>query len=114
MKNIIIYHNPRCSKSREALEIIKNQGFEPIIVEYLKTPLDITQLKELRSHFELKDLVRINEPLFKTLKLSLDREEELLRTMVKNPILMQRPIVTYNGKAVIGRPPENVLELFTP
>ena len=70
------------------------------------------QLKILRSNFDLKDFVRTNEPIFKTLGLSLDNEIQILQAMLKEPILMQRPIVTFKGKAIIGRPPEAVLSLF--
>ncbi|CZG69494.1 arsenate reductase [Legionella pneumophila] len=112
MEKITIYHNPRCSKSRQALEILKNKGFDPIVIEYLKTPLDLEQLKILRNHLALEDLVRTNENVFKELGLSLDNEAQVLEAMVKEPILMQRPIVTFKGKSVIGRPPEKVLELF--
>lgn len=112
MQKITIYHNPRCSKSRKALEILHNKGFEPVIVEYLKTPLDMKQLSTLRTHFALKDFVRTEEPAFKALGLSLDNEVLILQSMVKEPILMQRPIVTYQDKAVIGRPPEKILGLF--
>jgi arsenate reductase len=112
MQKITLYHNPRCSKSRKALEILQNKGFEPIIIEYLKTPLDIEQLSTLRAHFTLKDFVRTDEPVFKALGLSLDNEALILQAMVKDPILMQRPIVTFQDKAVIGRPPEKVLGLF--
>ncbi|HAU1152306.1 TPA: arsenate reductase (glutaredoxin) [Legionella pneumophila] len=112
MEKITIYHNPRCSKSRQALEILQNKGFEPMIIEYLKTPLDLEQLKILRNHLALEDLVRTNENVFKELGLSLNNEAQVLEAMVKEPILMQRPIVTFKGKSVIGRPPEKVLELF--
>ncbi|HAT8750619.1 TPA: arsenate reductase (glutaredoxin) [Legionella pneumophila] len=112
MEKITIYHNPRCSKSRQTLEILQNKGFAPIIIEYLKTPLDLEQLKRLRTHLALEDLVRTNENVFKELGLSLANEVQVLEAMVIEPILMQRPIVTFKGKAVIGRPPEKVLELF--
>ncbi|HBC0468900.1 TPA: arsenate reductase (glutaredoxin) [Legionella pneumophila] len=112
MEKITIYHNPRCSKSRQALKILRNKGFEPMIIEYLKTPLDLEQLKILRTHLALEDLVRTNENVFKELGLSLDNEAQVLEAMVKEPVLMQRPIVTFKGKVVIGRPPEKVLELF--
>lgn len=112
MQKITIYHNPRCSKSRQTLEILQNKDFELVIIEYLKTPLDMEQLKTLRSHFDLKDFVRTNENVFKEMGLSLDNEAQVLQAMLKEPILMQRPIVTFKGRAVIGRPPEKVLELF--
>lgn len=112
MHAITIYHNPRCSKSRDTLALLQEKGFEFTIIEYLKTPLNKEQLKELKAHFALKDFVRTNEPVFKELGLSLENEEQVLEAMTKEPVLMQRPIVTYKDKAIIGRPPENVLELF--
>ncbi|MDR3502138.1 MAG: arsenate reductase (glutaredoxin) [Legionella sp.] len=112
MHVITIYHNPRCSKSRETLALLQEKGLDLTIIEYLKTPLNREQLDELGAHFALKDFVRTNEPIFKELGLSLENEEQVLEAMVKEPVLMQRPIVTYKGKAIIGRPPENVLELF--
>ncbi|KTD40470.1 arsenate reductase (glutaredoxin) [Legionella parisiensis] len=112
MEEIIIYHNPRCSKSRKTLELLLSKNVEPVIVEYLKTPLNLEQLKNLRAHFAFKDFVRTDEAVFKELRLSLDDENQVLHAMLKEPILMQRPIVTYKNKAIIGRPPENVLELF--
>jgi arsenate reductase (glutaredoxin) len=112
MKKPILYHNPRCSKSRKTLEILSAQGLEPVVVEYLKAPLNYEQLTSLRSHFILKDFVRTTESVFKSLGLSLNDEESILKAMVEEPILMQRPIVTYQGKAVIGHPPEKILDLF--
>ncbi|MDF1677575.1 MAG: arsenate reductase (glutaredoxin) [Legionellaceae bacterium] len=112
MSKPIIYHNPRCSKSRQTLQLLQDKGIEPIVVEYLKTPLDMATLLQLRAYFSLKDFVRTNEADFKTLGLSLDDEKAVLEAMVKAPKLMQRPIVVHKGKAEIGRPPEKVLDLF--
>lgn len=112
MQTIIIYHNPRCSKSRETLEMLQNKGYKLVIIEYLKKPLSLEQLIALRSQFSLKDFVRTNEPLFKELGLSLDNEAKVLEAMQKAPILMQRPIVLFKDRAVIGRPPEKVLKLL--
>ncbi|MDI1352453.1 MAG: arsenate reductase (glutaredoxin) [bacterium] len=112
MQKITLYHNPQCSKSQKTLEILRNEGFNPIVIEYLKTPLNLDQLNELRAHFSLNDFIRSNEKQFTELGLSLDNEAQIIKAMVKAPLLMQRPIVTYNGKAIIGRPPEKVLELF--
>lgn len=109
----VIYHNPRCSKSRQALELLQNNHINPIIVEYLKDPISREQLFELRSHFDLRDFVRTDEPVFKTRALALENEANVLEAMLKEPILMQRPIVTYNGKAIIARPPEKILELMS-
>ncbi|MFA6302685.1 MAG: arsenate reductase (glutaredoxin) [Legionella sp.] len=112
MDKLTIYHNPRCSKSRQALDILINKGLQPFIIEYLKTPLKQKELEQLRAYFELKDFVRGEEKIFKELGLSLDNEKQIMHAMLKEPILMQRPIITYKNKAVIGRPPEKVLELL--
>lgn len=110
MTTVIIYHNPRCSKSRQALELLKNHHIDPTIVEYLKTPLNLEQLRELRSFFDLKDFVRINEPAFTQLQLTLDDEMRILEVMTNEPILMQRPIVVSGCKAIIARSLEKLLE----
>ncbi len=112
MSNFTIYHNPKCSKSREALEILRQHHIQPTIIEYLKHPLSLSEIINLRSHFDLKDFVRHNEPIFKTLHLNLANEDEILQAMSKAPILMQRPIITYGEKAVIGRPSEMLLTLI--
>ena len=112
MHTFTIYHNPKCSNSRKALEILHNHNINPTIIEYLKTPLNLDQIIQLRSHFALKDFIRHNEPIFNELKLTLKDETSVLATMLQEPILMQRLIVTYDGKAVIARPPERVLELI--
>ena len=110
MKTLTIYHNPRCSKSRQALEILKSHNIDPTIVEYLKTPLNLEQLRELRSFFDLKDFVRTNEPAFTQFQLSLDDEIGVLDAMINEPILMQRPIVTSGDKAIIAREPAKLLK----
>ncbi|MCR9192252.1 MAG: arsenate reductase (glutaredoxin) [Gammaproteobacteria bacterium] len=112
MYQYVIYHNPRCSQSRKALEILKNHDIDPVIIEYLKAPLSIAQLTELRAHFDLKDFVRHKEPIFKELKLTLTDESGILNAMSEAPILMQRPIVAYRDQAIIARPPEKVLTLI--
>lgn len=112
MSELIIYHNPQCSKSRDALKILQQKGLKPVIVEYLKSPLNFKQLKVLSSHFPLSEFVRTNEAVFQELNLSLDDKNKVLEVMVNYPKLMQRPIVTYQGKAIIGRPPEKILALF--
>ncbi len=113
MNYFTLYHNPRCSKSREALNILKQHHIEPMIIEYLKTPLSYSQIKALREHFNLKDFVRYHEPIFKTLQLDLNEEDRILHAMSSEaPILMQRPILTYGECAVIGRPVENILRLL--
>lgn len=112
MNKFTIYHHPRCSKSRQALQILQHHPINPIIIEYLKTPLTLKQLFELRSYFDLQNFVRTNEPVFKRLKLSLEDELKVMEAMLKEPILLQRPIITYNNMAIIGRPPEKVLNLI--
>lgn len=112
MNHFTIYHNPRCSKSRQTLEILQSHGIHPVIIEYLKTPLSLKEIIKLRAYFNLKDFVRYDEPIFKELKLTLDDEAAVLQAMVKEPILMQRPIVTLSEKAIIARPPEKVLTLI--
>lgn len=112
MNTFTIYHNPKCSKSREALAILQNHPINTVIIEYLKTSLDMQLIKKLRSYFDLKDFVRVKEPIFKSLKLNLDNEEAVLQAILKEPILMQRPIITYRDKAIIARTPEKILALI--
>ena len=112
MNQVTLYHNPRCSKSKQALEILQSHGVSPIIIDYLKTPLSLEQIHQLRSHFDLKDFVRDGEPIFKKLNLTLSDENKVLDAMLKEPILMQRPIVTCADKAIIARPPEKVVALL--
>ena len=108
---LVIYHNPRCTKSRETLALIEKK--KPEIVEYLKTPPSATELKMLLKKLGLsvQDIIRKKEPLFieKDKKLS---DEKWIAILVKNPVLIERPIVVKGNKAVIGRPPENVLKLI--
>ena len=110
-----IYHNPRCSKSREARQLCEDAGVELEVVEYLKTPPDELGLKELLGKLGLRaqDVIRTKEEVYSQLELSPDsNEEELLAAIIKYPILLERPIVVKGNQAVIGRPPENVKELF--
>lgn len=114
--NITIYHNPRCSKSRETLELIRNHQIEPNIVEYLKTPPSEAELKNILNLLGLKprELMRKNESIYKELNLNdetLD-DSSLIKAMLEHPILIERPIVMANGKAAIGRPPEKVASLL--
>ncbi|WP_246793254.1 arsenate reductase (glutaredoxin) [Burkholderia perseverans] len=116
---ITIYHNPRCSKSRETLALLDslNTAGEPVqVVEYLKTPLTVTELKALHHQLDrpLRDMIRDNEAPFKELGLGgADVDDEALyEAIVAHPILLQRPIVVRGGKAAIGRPPEAVSVLF--
>ena len=116
MNNFIIYHNPRCSKSRLTLELLKEKGINPDIVLYLETPPSEKQLESILKKLNLKarDLLRKGEAEFKEQNL-LDEsksEKDLIRAMIEFPKLIERPIVIYGERAIIGRPPENVLELI--
>ncbi len=110
----IIYHNSRCSKCRGALEILEEKGITPRIVDYLKAPPTEAELKALLRKLGLKarDIVRAKEPKFAELKLDLEDEAALLKAIARHPELLERPIVVHGDKAVLGRPPENVLGLL--
>lgn len=114
--NIKIYHNPRCSKSRQTLALIKEHGAEPDIIEYLKHPPDKTQLKKILNQLDMKprDLIRKKEPEYKQYHLDDPalNDEQLLDAMTQHPKLIERPIVISGNKAVLGRPPEKVLEII--
>lgn len=110
-----IYHNPRCSKSRQTLEILKEEGEDLEIIEYLKTPITSNTLKHILSllGMEPMDLVRTNETIWKELfKGKKFTSDELVTIMVENPKLIERPIVIKNGKARIGRPPISVKKIL--
>ncbi|UII20448.1 arsenate reductase (glutaredoxin) [Fulvivirga ligni] len=112
---LTIYHNPRCSKSRQALQIIEENGADVEVVEYLKTPLSKAQLKEVvdKLGVEPQELIRKGEAIykeeFKGKELS---DDEWLQAMADHPKLMERPIVVKGDEAVVGRPPESVKELI--
>ena len=113
---IAIYHNPRCSKSRKALEIIKSKNIEPTIILYLVNKLSKTEVKNLLSKLGLsiRDILRTGEDEYKNNNLKNENlsDDKLIEFLVKFPKLLQRPIVVKNSKAVIGRPPENILNLL--
>lgn len=115
-EKITIYHNPRCSKSRQTLSLIEAEQIEPTIVRYLDTPLDVTTLKELLAKLGIsaRQLLRSSEDEFKTLNLgdATLSEDQLIAAMVAHPRLIERPIVVKGPRAVLGRPPENVLALL--
>lgn len=111
-----IYHNPRCSKSRQALALLEENGITPTVVLYLKTPPTRPQLKALVTALKrpVRDLLRTNEPEYEDLNLadpSLS-ESVLLDAICQHPKLLERPIVASKDRAMIGRPPENVLTLI--
>lgn len=112
---VVIYHNPRCTKSRETLAIITKKKVKPEIVEYLKATPTADELKSILNKLGvgIQEIIRKKEPLylekFSTKKMS---DEKWIQTLVKNPVLIERPIVVKGNKAIIGRPPEKVLELL--
>jgi len=116
MNNFTIYHNPRCSKSRQTLELMKMNGIEPEVVLYLENPLSAEELTHILNclSMEPRGLLRKNEDEYKALNLKNTdlHDSEILSTMENNPRLIERPIVVSGGKAIIGRPPENVLKLI--
>jgi len=114
MKKVALYYNPRCSKCREALCLLEEKGVEPEIIEYLKTPPTEKQLKDLLKKLGLKpqDILRKKEPLFDKFKKKKLSDTEWIKVMSKNPILIERPIAIEGNKAVIGRPPQNVVDLL--
>ena len=116
MKKYKIYHNPRCSKSRQTLNLLRENGIEPEIVEYLKTPLQKKELQMISNAVGLKpaSFIRKNENDYKENGIAeyLDDDEKVFQYIVKHPKIMERPIVVSNGIGVIGRPPSNVLGLI--
>jgi len=116
LRMVRIYHNPHCSKSRATLALIREQGIEPEIIDYLSDPPDPAALAELLRCLGLgaRQLLRTGEREYQALGLdreSLD-EQELIRAMSRYPVLMQRPIVVSDKGARLGRPPESVLEVL--
>ena len=113
---ITLYHNPRCSKSRDALALLRSQGQEPEVILYLETPPNAKQLKALLAKLGLgaRDLLRKGEDAYKELNLAAPglSEAALIKAMVEHPKLIERPIALRDDKAVIGRPPETVLQLL--
>ncbi|MBJ7537790.1 arsenate reductase (glutaredoxin) [Marinomonas transparens] len=111
----IIYHNPRCSKSRQTLQLLEKNGIQAEIRLYLTDTPSIEELQALLSQLEIEPLtlMRTKEAIYKELGLNKESTDtERLQAMQQNPILIERPIVIHNNKAKIGRPPESVLELF--
>ena len=115
MSDFIIYHNPRCSKSRQTLEILDQHDLETEIVLYLDNPPSAEEIASILNKLELspRDILRKGEDAYKELNLKNDKltKKDLINFMVENPKLIERPIVVRGDKAVIGRPPENVLSL---
>lgn len=114
--NVTLYHNPRCSKSRQALALLQQQGIAPTVIKYLETPPDAATLKRILSSLDLpaRALLRKGERAYR--EAGLDdaalSEDELIAAMVAQPILIERPIAVCQGRAAIGRPPEKVLAIL--
>lgn len=116
MTDILLYHNPRCSKSRGALELLQARGIEPRLVHYLETPPSVETLRELLGKLGCtpRQLLRSGEELYRELGLddpALD-DAALLETMAAHPRLIERPILVVGAQAIIGRPSERVLEIL--
>ena len=116
MTDLTLYHNPRCSKSRSALQLLEERGLSPTIVRYLETPLSAADLQALLGKLGIsaRQLLRTGEDEYKSLGLNDPKltEEQLIAAMVAQPKLIERPILLAGDKAVIGRPPEALLEIL--
>ncbi len=115
MAEFTIYHNPRCSKSRETLALLQAKGVEPSIVEYLKTPPSPSQLKAIVKQLGIKpeQLVRKSEEIYKSRYANKTLSDaQWIEAMVEHPSLIERPIVIRAQRAALGRPPQNVLQLL--
>lgn len=109
----ILYHNPRCSKSRQALQLLEENGVKFEVKEYLKEGLTKTEVKELQKKLGISvvEFTRTKETIFKEKELVDANETQLINALVENPILLERPIFVKEDKAAVGRPPENVLKI---
>lgn len=118
MKTVTFYHNPRCSKSREALALTEAfsaaHDIQVDVIDYQKTPLNLAQLKQLQRQLGLPatEMARTGDDAFVALKLDTTDDEALLQAVAAHPALLQRPIAVYDGRAAIGRPPERVAALL--
>lgn len=111
-----IYYNISCSKSNQTLDLLRDQGFEPQIINYLDNPPTVEELKNILKQLNLSayDILRRTEPVFVEAGMDVDElsEDEILEAITGCPSLLQRPIVVYKGKAALGRPAENILEIL--
>ena len=116
MPNVIIYFNPQCSKSRQTLQLLRDQQIVPEVIEYLQTPPTHKELSDILQLLKLepRQLMRTKESAYQQNNLDDDNltEQQLIEAMVLHPILIERPIVIHNNKATLGRPPENILEIL--
>ena len=113
---VTILHNPRCSKSRQSLELLTNNGVDAQVILYLQDPPTSSEIKNILKKLKLSpsEILRRGETRFKELAISLEDidDNQLIKLMVENPILIERPIIFNETKAVIGRPPENTLDII--
>jgi len=112
---ITIYHNPRWGKSRKTLQLLRDNGYEPNIIEYLKNPPNVNELNEICKNLNMSaiDITRTNEKEYKQLNIPMnDTDDVLIEKIARHPKLLERPIVIKDKKGIIGRPPENVLKLL--
>ena len=116
MSTVVIYHNPRCSKSRATLQLLEERGLEPLIIEYLNQPPSAGQLRQILDLLRKtpREIMRRKEAEYEANDLDDPNlsDDQLIAAITKNPKLLERPIVLANGKAAIGRPPENVLHIL--
>ena len=116
-QTVRIYHNPRCTKSRETLALLRAQGVDPEVVEYLKTPPTVSEIKGLIAKLKIAPgaLLRSKEEPYARLGLSPTSSLDVVaRAIAKEPVLLERPVVVVGDRAALGRPPENVLALLPP
>lgn len=113
---LVLYHNPRCSKSRQALALLEERGLKPTVIRYLETPPSLVELKRLAKQLEVvpREMMRAGDDLFRELGLDAPgtTDDRLFAAMAAHPALIERPILVAGRRAVIGRPPERVLELI--
>lgn len=115
MDKTVIWHNPRCSKSRQTLELLRENGIDPEIVEYLKTPPSAAEIAKVINLLEIepRELMRKGESIYKELGLAGEGDSKaLIAAMANNPVLIERPVVLHKGKAALGRPPQDVLKIL--
>ncbi len=107
-------HNPRCSKSRQGLALLQEKGFNPIVIEYLKTPLSVAELETLAKRLgvdDLREMMRVKEADYKDNQLQDAEQASLLKAMAEFPKLIERPVLINGERAIIGRPPEQLLDI---
>jgi arsenate reductase len=115
MANVTIWHNPRCGKSRDAANLLEEKGIDAQVVKYLETPPSKEELKTVLKMLGIsaRELMRTKEDIYKDLNLKEEtNEEKLIEAMVSNPKLIERPVVIKDGKAAIGRPLQNIIDIL--